>query len=952
MSAGTAPGPPYIALPGGAGGLAPSNMANANNEKKTNSPPPPILKENKMRFSDENKRKLSCVMESMTAEKISALKTSFQNKSALGKNLIPGGSGAQDEATKQEKSYAQKVAECVSGLVSSKNGTLIGPSKGDVIGGFTLGLILMAQSVAHAGLCGLSGADLIHGPYSCILPPLIYACLGSSRHGSVGTGSLVALLTGQFIKNAEINNHPIAAQVVCMTTIVGIVLILMRLLQLQALVKFLSRAALVGFVNASAILIIESQFRAVIGLRKDPNQPQGFPGKVFDLVKQLINLDFVNWQIGALGLAQLLLLFAAKKISKSKWMKDAAEQKKGWVPFLKFIFKMKDIVAVCFAFAVSYVVTENYPAVDLNNVGALQSGLPAMIFPPSPIAVKIAPPVVLPSDTTPPSRPVDPCDPSNTPDTVLFYFGSENADGHTSCVRVSGLWQQLLPGGAVVAFIAFLSSFAGAKKFALQDGTYQVDASKELNALGTANLLGSFFGAIPVQVGLSRTAIGYEAGVQSQWGGNVVVAVMVIFLSLLFTPIFHYVPQSTLAAIIISGASGLFDFQIVRYLYNMEPELYKKRGFWINIVAFVGTLLVGVAQGILVPGFLSVFLLIKDATKLRVREMGKLPQSKSWRTKDTWKTARSVPDILALRLEGNLTFSNADALFDEITKHVEGNGGLEGDAIKALVLDMGNVAICDFSALAVLEEMAAAWRRKKKFLIIVATRDNIRERLERLLMPLIPNPSLLLNTDDGVTLAKFLITGEAATRPSSPVRKSSKDQSQQGSLQKVVIEYDEKTSVGSASIPPSLKSFVWAKFNADELDEMHSELHSRYDAVAHRSSSRDNGPSSTSRDTGPLNQPLLSTNDRSQSADSPQRGNAPFYQPTQRLSGASVGSDASRSPGQERWTKLGTSTFFQSRKLNVLESTRLNREFSEVALTPIAATASNPANPSRDNLLQ
>ena len=49
----------------------------------------------------------------------------------------------------------------------------------------------MSQSVAHAGLCKLTGKDLIHGPYSCILPPILYAIWGTSRHGSVGTGSLV-----------------------------------------------------------------------------------------------------------------------------------------------------------------------------------------------------------------------------------------------------------------------------------------------------------------------------------------------------------------------------------------------------------------------------------------------------------------------------------------------------------------------------------------------------------------------------------------------------------------------------------------------------------------------------------------------------------------------------------------------------------------------------------------
>mmetsp|Transcript_17109 Transcript_17109/g.42464 ORF Transcript_17109/g.42464 Transcript_17109/m.42464 type:complete len:404 (-) Transcript_17109:397-1608(-) len=352
----------------------------------------------------------------------------------------------------------------------------------------------------------------------------------------------------------------------------------------------------------------------------------------------------------------------------------------------------------------------------------------------------------------------------------------------------------------------------------------------------------------------------------------------------------------------------------------MEETLRKKRGFWIHMCGLVGTLLVGVAQGILIPGFLSVFLLIKDATKLRVRELGRLPKTKNWRTKDTWKTAKSVPDILVLRLEGNLTFSNADTLFDEITKFVGEHGGLDGEKIKALVLDMNNVALCDFSAIAVLEDLAAAWRRKKKFLIITAARDNLRMKFERLLMPLIPNPSLLLNVDDGVTLASYLVSGEAEVkgkikRAKEP-RRASLDSSGGGMTPGGVVAGMKKRvsdasdgSRGSAALPPSLRSFMWAKFNSDELDEMHSKLQDRYIDM------RDD--------------------------DEELHGGARIQR---RGSMESQGSAASPAAARARWQQMGA--MFQSRKSNATASVRLRgpEAFSDVAAkeynTEIADTAS------------
>ncbi len=202
------------------------------------------------------------------------------------------------------------------------------PGRGDFVGGVTLGLVLMSQSVAHARLCNLSGADLIHGPYSCMLPPIVYALLGTSRHGNVGTGSLVALLVGEFVTQAAIptTQASVLEQVLCMSFITGFVLLAMRACGLQALVKFLSRAALSGFMNASAVLIIESQVRDIIGLRHPDPKPKGFVHKCFVLCDQMLNLDFVNPYIGILGVTQLTILVGLKKVKQSAWLKDLAKE--------------------------------------------------------------------------------------------------------------------------------------------------------------------------------------------------------------------------------------------------------------------------------------------------------------------------------------------------------------------------------------------------------------------------------------------------------------------------------------------------------------------------------------------------------------------------------------------------------------------------------------------------
>ena len=132
----------------------------------------------------------------------------------------------------------------------------------DVAGGVTLGCILMAQSLAHASLCGVA---LIHGPYSCMLPPVVYALFGTCIHSSVGTGGLVSLLVGvRLAEYGDLAHRTRAAAV--LTLEVGLALALMGALQLGWLVRFLSRPALSGFMTASALMIMGSQLPPMLGL--------------------------------------------------------------------------------------------------------------------------------------------------------------------------------------------------------------------------------------------------------------------------------------------------------------------------------------------------------------------------------------------------------------------------------------------------------------------------------------------------------------------------------------------------------------------------------------------------------------------------------------------------------------------------------------------------------------
>lgn len=77
-------------------------------------------------------------------------------------------------------------------------------------------------------------------------------------------------------------------------------------------------------------------------------------------------------------------------------------------------------------------------------------------------------------------------------------------------------WSVIGAGPLTVAVIAILQNVAISKAF----GSGQsIDATQEMFALGTANVVGSFFSSIAISGSFSRSAVNGSSGVRSPMGG-------------------------------------------------------------------------------------------------------------------------------------------------------------------------------------------------------------------------------------------------------------------------------------------------------------------------------------------------------------------------------------------------------------------------------------------------
>jgi len=264
----------------------------------------------------------------------------------------------------------------------------------------------------------------------------------------------------------------------------------------------------------------------------------------------------------------------------------------------------------------------------------------------------------------------------------------------------AGLIGQLLPGALGIALMSFTETIAAGRAFA-RPGDPPIDANRELVATGAANIAGALFGAMPAGGGTSQTAVVRAVGGQSQ-KASLVTAGAALLTMLLLAPILGFMPNATLAAVVIYYSVGLIqpaEFRAIRGVRSME--------FRWALVACIGVLAFGTLKGIVVAIIVSMIGLASQTAHPRISVIGRKrgadvlrPLSPEHPDDETFE------GLLIVRPEGRLFFVNAQYVFDQINALVEQHDP------RVLALDLSRVQDVEFSALMMLmdEEQRLAER--------------------------------------------------------------------------------------------------------------------------------------------------------------------------------------------------------------------------------------------------
>ncbi len=248
----------------------------------------------------------------------------------------------------------------------------------------------------------------------------------------------------------------------------------------------------------------------------------------------------------------------------------------------------------------------------------------------------------------------------------------------------------------------------------------KLNPNQELIALGAANVSAAFSGAFPITGGFSRSAVNDDAGARSQMAG-IFTAMLMAAATVWLAPVFGALPKTVLAAVIITSVIGMFNTTVFRQLWQYS------RGEWLVMMATLAAALlwrvdIGIAVGVLA----SFALLISRSAKPHMAEIGRLPNSESFRNIRHFNVT-TWPHLVSIRIDDGLQFFNHQHIAETIQQRVHTQASL-----RYVVLQCHGINHIDYSGAQALLQLQRDLARQNITLVLSEIKMPVQQQLDKL----------------------------------------------------------------------------------------------------------------------------------------------------------------------------------------------------------------------------
>lgn len=498
-------------------------------------------------------------------------------------------------------------------------------------GDITAGIIVATLLIPQGmAYAMLAGLPPQVGLYASILPQVIYACLGTARMLSVAPVAVDSLMVATAISAIAKDNS---------SNYWGYAITLAFLVgAIEIFMGFFRLGFLVNFLSQAVISGFITAASILIGVSQVKHlfglkipQTESFLNTLNYLGQEIGNTNWITLGLG--GLCWIILLNFNKKLGDylKKWRVNQVT--------IDFLSKSGPLIVVIISSLLVWWLKLDQLA-GVKVVGNIPKGLPPLTLP-------------------------------------LFDINT---------------LQSLITPALAISFVGFMEAFA-VGKFLANKKRQKVDANQEFIALGAANITASFTGGYPITGGLSRSVVNFSAGANTGLAGiitGIILAITVIFL----TPLFYFLPQTSLAVIILVAVGNLLDFATLKRLWN-----YDKADAIAWLAAFIAVLLTSVEKGIMIGAVISLLMHLWRTSKPHIAIVGRVGDTEHFRN-ILRHPVKICPHVLAVRVDESLYFVNTKYLEIYLTKLL-----IKQPDVKYLLLVCSAINLIDGSALETLQSL-------------------------------------------------------------------------------------------------------------------------------------------------------------------------------------------------------------------------------------------------------
>lgn len=491
--------------------------------------------------------------------------------------------------------------------------------RGDLIAALTMASFYIPMSLSLAS--NLGHVPPINGLYSFVFNPIIYAILGTCPQMVVGPEAAGSLLTGEAVRENirkgmtgdedGSRNAEIAGIVTCMA---GGFIFGAGLFRLGFLDSVLSRPFLRGFISAIGVVIFVDQLIPEMGLGTlASNIGEVSHGSCLDKIIFLCNnVKAAHGLTCAVSFGSFAIIMASRSIKKKLQPRYPSV---AYVPDRFAVVVLSALLTWKFG----------WDQQGLSVLGEIKAS--GKLF------------------------------------AVHFPFELSHLKYASDALNTA----------LIIALLGFFESSVAAKslgpKDCQKDGirNMPLSANRELIALGTANLAGGLFMALPAFGGYGRSKVNASTGGTTPMS-SIFLSIITLICIFFLLPYFYYLPKGVLSAMI-----SVVAYSLVEEAPSDVGFFWRIRGWSeliLMLVIFAATVFWDIKRGIAVGIGLSILRLIRHSTRPRIQILGRVPG-----TTDKFSNAELDPErlefiegCLIVKIPEPLTFANTGDLKNRLRR--------------------------------------------------------------------------------------------------------------------------------------------------------------------------------------------------------------------------------------------------------------------------------------------